>query len=90
MKRLFVILGILLSGFVNAQTSNEVRITKVKGNFVTGLPLIGATSGVSRTVTAVISPELEPYSGDILYVENAVKTDRADGQAENIKLTISF
>ena len=77
-------------GFINAQTSNLARLTRVKGTFDTGIPLVGATSGVSRTVTAISDPELEPYSGDILYVENAVKTDRADGQAENIKLTISF
>ncbi len=77
-------------GFLNAQTSNEARLTRVKGTFDTGLPLVGATSGVSRTVTAVVNPEFQPYSGDIMYVENAVKTDRADGQAENIKLTVSF
>lgn len=77
-------------GFLNAQTTNEARLTRVKGTFATGLPLVGATSGVSRTVTAVTNPEFQPYSGDILYAENAVKTDRADGQAENIKLTISF
>lgn len=77
-------------GYLNAQTSNEVRLIKVTGTFVAGLPLFGATSGVSRTVTSVTNPELKPYSGDMLYIENAVKTDRADGQAENIKLTISF
>ena len=77
-------------GYLNAQTSNEVRLIRVTGTFVTGLPLIGATSGVSRTVTSVSNPELKPYSGDMLYIENAVKTDRADGQAENIKLTVSF
>jgi len=77
-------------GYLNAQTSNEVRLIRVLGTFVTGLPLFGATSGVSRTVTGVTNPELKPYSGDMLYIENAVKTDRADGQAENIKLTISF
>lgn len=77
-------------GFIHAQTSNEARLIRVTGTFVTGLPLIGATSGVSRTVTSVTNPELKPYSGDMLYIENAVKTDRADGQAENIKLTVSF
>jgi len=77
-------------GYLYAQTSNEAKLTRVTGTFETGLPLIGATSGVSRTVTGVANPELEPYSGDMLYIENAVKTDRADGQAENIKLTISF
>jgi len=77
-------------GYLHAQTSNEVRLIRALGTFATGLPLFGATSGVSRTVTGVANPELEPYSGDMLYIENAVKTDRADGQAENIKLTISF
>ena len=77
-------------GYLHAQTSNEVRLIRVLGTFVTGLPLVGANSGASRTVTGVANPELEPYSGDMLYIENAVKTDRADGQAENIKLTISF
>ena len=77
-------------GFINAQTTNGVRITKVKGTFVTGLSLIGSTSGSSRTVTAVTQPEFEPYTGDIMYTENITKLDRADGQAENIKLVVSF
>jgi hypothetical protein len=77
-------------GFVNAQSTNEVRLIKVAGTFSTGLPLVGATSGVSRTVTGITNPELKPYSGDLLFIKNAVKTDRSDGQAENIKLTISF
>ena len=77
-------------GFINAQTTNGVRLTKVKGTFVTGLPLIGFNSGSSRTVTAIAQPEFEPYTGDIMYTENITKLDRADGQAENIKLVVSF
>jgi hypothetical protein len=77
-------------GFINAQTTNGVRLSKVKGNFITGLPLIGVSSGSSRTVTAVKNPEFQPYTGDMLYVENTTKIDRADGQAENIKLVVSF
>jgi len=77
-------------GFVNAQESNEVRLTKVKGEFLAGLALNGLTSGSSRTVSAVSNPEFEPYTGDILYADNEIKTDRADGQAENIKIIIGF
>lgn len=77
-------------GFVNAQTSNEVRLTKVKGTFVSGLNLIGETSGITRTVVSITSPEFQPYTGDVLYIENAVKTDRADGQAENLKFIVKF
>lgn len=77
-------------GYINAQSTNEVRLIRVAGVFSTGLPLVGVSSGVSRTVTGITNPEFKPYSGDLLFIKNAVKTDRADGQAENIKLTISF
>ena len=77
-------------GYVYSQTSTSVKLTKTQGTFVTGASLTGTTSGVSRTIVSQTNPEFEPYSGDILYVENAAKTDRADGQAENIKFVIQF
>ena len=78
-------------GFVLDQTSNQVRLTNVRGTFRTGVPLRGASSGVSdRLVVSVQNPEFEPYSGDVLYTENATKTTRSDGQAENIKLIVRF
>ena len=77
-------------GFVNAQSSNEVRLTKVRGDVVVGGTLIGATSGVNRTVVKKYDPEFEPYTGDIEYAENVTKIQRANGQAENIKFVIRF
>lgn len=78
-------------GFVLDQTSNQVRLTNVRGSFQTGVPLRGASSGVNdRLVISVENPEFEPYSGDILYTENAIKSTRAEGQAENIKLIVRF
>ena len=77
-------------GYVYSQTATAVKVTQVTGTFTVGLSLIGLTSGVSRTVVAQSNPEFEPYSGDILYVENEQKTDRQDGQAENIKFVIQF
>lgn len=77
-------------GYLNYQESNTVWLTKVKGTFTSGLSLIGQTSGVSRTAIAKTNPEFQPYSGDVIYTENAVKTDRTEGQAENIKLVIKF
>jgi hypothetical protein len=77
-------------GYVYSQTPTQVKITRVKGTFSIGVALTGLNSGVSRTVVAQQDPEFEPYSGDILYVENATKTDREDGQAENIKFVIQF
>lgn len=78
-------------GFVLDQTSNQVRLTNVRGTFRTGFPLYGASSGISnRLISAIKNPELEPYSGDIIYTENAIKTQRAEGQAEVIKLIVRF
>lgn len=77
-------------GFVNAQTSNEVRLTKVHGTVSVGGLLIGANSGITRTVVKKFDPEFQPYTGDILYVENTQKIQRADGQAENVKFVIRF
>lgn len=79
-------------GFLITQSTvtNVVKLTNVKGTFIAGAPLIGANSGTSRLVTNYTPPTLQPYSGDLLYTENAVKTTRADGQAENIKLIVRF
>lgn len=78
-------------GFVIDQTTNQVKLTNVRGRFRTGLPLRGASSGVDdRLIVSVQNPEFEPFSGDILYTENATKTSRADGQAEDIKLIVRF
>lgn len=78
-------------GFVLDQTSVQVRLTNVRGTFRTGVPLRGASSGVAdRLVVTVQNPEFEPYSGDILYTENATKITRTEGQAENIKLIVRF
>ena len=78
-------------GFVLDQTSSQVKLTNVRGTFQTGVPLRGASSGVSdRLIVTVQNPEFQPYSGDILYTENATKTTRTEGQAENIKLIVRF
>ena len=79
-------------GFLITQSTvtNVVKLTNVKGKFISGSPLIGANSGTSRLVINTSSPTFQPYSGDLLYTENAVKTTRADGQAENIKLIVRF
>ena len=67
-----------------------MKISRVKGTIVVGSVLIGATSGTSRTVVSKVNPEFQPYSGDIVHVENALKTQRAEGQAENIKFVVRF
>lgn len=77
-------------GYVVDQTSNEIYLTNIYGTPTVGLPLTGGTSAVSRTVIGTASPELQPYTGDIVYAENAVKVERENGQSENIKFVVRF
>jgi hypothetical protein len=77
-------------GFVHAQTSNVVRLTKVRGSPVVGQGLIGENSAVTRTVVNIKRPEFQPYTGDILYAENFKKVERSNGQSENIRFVVRF
>ena len=77
-------------GFVHAQTSNVVRLTKVRGAAVVGQGLIGENSAVTRTVVNIKRPEFQPYTGDILYAENFKKVERSNGQSENIRFVVRF
>jgi hypothetical protein len=78
------------SGFVHSQDTTGVRLIKTKGNITVGGLLKGEDSATSRAVDSVENPEFEPYSGDIVYVQNSLKTERAEGQAENIKFVVKF
>ncbi len=44
----------------------------------------------SATITAIDNPGLEPYSGEIIYMENRVAVNRASDQIEDIKLIVEF
>lgn len=78
------------SGYVHAQQANIIRLTGTQGTPTIGLRLIGESSGVTRTLVAKNDPEFEPYTGDMLYISNITKTERTDGQAENIKFVVKF
>ena len=58
--------------------------------FATSEIITGADSSATGTVSAVNNPEIDYYSGDIVYVENRAPILRAPDQTENIKLIIEF
>lgn len=78
------------SGIVHAQDSaeNTVRLINVKGQITIGGLL--KTNTVQRAVTSIDYPYFQPYSGDVLVVQNSPKIERFEGQSENVKLVINF
>lgn len=52
--------------------------------------LIGSNTSTSRFVSAINAPDLTPYSGQILYVDNVEPISRASDQTEDFKIIIKF
>jgi hypothetical protein len=77
-------------GSVVSQDSFVIRLTQVEGTIALGTRLIGANSDISRPTVSIKYPDLEPYTGDILYTKNISAIQRSDGQAEEFKLIFQF
>ena len=72
-------------------TNSYLYTTKpLNSNFANGALITGGTSGTSRTITGISTASLDPYSGDLLYVENRVPIARSTDQIEDVKLIIQF
>ena len=52
--------------------------------------VVTGAGGATGTVSALTNPEIEYYSGQVIYVENRAPITRASDQTENIKLIIEF
>jgi hypothetical protein len=66
-----------------------IKLTNVRGVPTSDL-LIGATSTTSRYVNSVLNPEMLPYSGKLLYIDNIVPIERSIDQNEEYKILLSF
>ena len=50
--------------------------------------ITGTDSGASAIITALVNPEILPFSGDIIYVENRRPIQRAESQLESIQIVV--
>lgn len=66
-----------------------IKLNNVEG-LVSSALLSGNTSSASRYVSAITDPDLEPYSGYVLYKDNLVAIERATDQTEDFKIVLSF
>ena len=78
------------SNVVEWDTPNLYVIKPINQNFANGATITCATSTATGTIAAITTPGLQPYTGDILYVENRVPISRAADQIEDVKLIIQF
>jgi len=70
--------------------SNRILVNVVKGSISENDHLQGTTSGSSCEVLTVVPSMLEPYSGDMLYLENRTGIAKIENQSETYRLIIKF
>ena len=75
---------------VEWDTPNLYLTKPVNQNFANAASITGSTSTATGTIAVITTPGLQPYTGDILYVENRVPISRAADQIEDVKLIIQF
>jgi hypothetical protein len=68
----------------------KIKLINTKGT-IGSSPLIGSNSIASRFVTSASeTPDCQPYSGKIIYIENISPITRSPSQTEDYKIIISF
>lgn len=86
-------------GFIHSinttASANTLVVTNKKGNFnesEAGSPVYwrGQTSEAQGFHTGEAGPDITPYTGEVIYVENITPITRSDSQTERVKLMIKF
>ena len=80
---------------VDFLNNNRLRLNQVSGSFVSNSTvnsITGNTTGATAIIVAngVSDPDMKPYSGDILYIENRTNVTRATNQIEDFKIVLEF
>ena len=74
----------------SSNTSGNLHLVLISANisFQTGETV--TSSGANGVISSITQPDLKPYSGEILYIENRQAIVRARDQDENFKLVFTF
>lgn len=70
-------------------SNNIMKLSNVEGTPTAEL-LIGATSTGARFLDSVTAPDLRPYSGKLLYINNIKPIERSEDQTESFKIVLKF
>ena len=82
----FVFRGIV---FEWDSANSEIKLSNVEGTPISDI-LVGSQSGASRFVSSVTNPDMKPYSGKVLYIDNILPIQRSEDQTEDFKIVLKF
>lgn len=79
------------ASIVSADSSiRQVYLNNIRGTFDENESLRTVGTGVAIAPTGTIESDIEPYTGDVLFIENRPSVARAVDQTEQIKLLIEI
>lgn len=83
------------NGFVHASNSTFLAVTNTRGNFqesdISTINLVtGEDSATVANVTGLLMPDLIPFTGNLLYIENIIPVSRDQTQTETIRLVFKL
>lgn len=73
-------------------SNNELLLIDIDGSTenITTSEIKGNSSGAKSAILSVEDPEVDTFSGDILYIENRLPIIRNTSQSEQIRIVLSF
>lgn len=72
------------------RTTYVLYVNNITGTISAGEQINGGTTGATATILSSTGSEIDPFTGDVLYIENRAKITRDVDQTEQIRLTLSF
>lgn len=67
-----------------------VKVSQTRGAPVLIGTLYGANTSTTKVVNSVVYPDLKPYTGQVLYVDNITPITKDADQTEDLKVLIKF
>lgn len=77
------------SGQVLSSSNGVVTVINTTGTPVAGT-LVGASSATAKLLNAISDKEVEPLSGQLLWLDNITKITRNASQSEDFKIVLKF
>lgn len=69
--------------------NNSLKLSNVTGTPTSDL-ITGNTTTTTRYVSSILTPDMQPYSGKLLYIDHIVPIERSIDQNEEFKILLSF
>jgi hypothetical protein len=75
---------------VKTNTLTQIAVNQITGNFIDNETIVGGTSTSSATLTDIVLPTVDKYSGRVMYIRNQSPVYRSASQIEDYRITVKF